>query len=209
MSEKLQLGVLASGGGTNLQAILDRCADGRLSAEVKVVISNEPDAYALERARKMGVLAILLNHRDYPNRESHDRAILDTLKGHNVELIVLAGYMRIFSSFFFQAFVNRIINIHPALLPSFGGKGMFGIHVHEAALAHGVKVSGLTVHFVEEAVDAGPIILQHAVPVMENDTPESLQQRILKFENEKYAEAIQLIAEGRVKIEGRRAKITQ
>jgi len=209
MTKKLRLGALVSGGGTNLQAIMERCAEGRLSAEVAVVISNVPEAYAIERAKKMKVPAVVLNHKDFPDRESHDRAIIAALKAHNVDLIVLAGYLRIFSPCIFEAYPGRIINIHPALLPSFGGKNMHGLRVHQAVLDYGAKISGLTVHFVEEGVDTGPIILQQAVPVLEDDTAESLQARILTFEHEKFSEAIQLIASGRVKLEGRRVRILE
>jgi phosphoribosylglycinamide formyltransferase-1 len=157
----------------------------------------------------MQVPAVVLNHKDFPDRASHDRAIVETLKAHNVDLIVLAGYLRIFSACIFEAYPGRIINIHPALLPSFGGKNMHGLRVHQAVLDYGAKISGLTVHFVEEGVDTGPIILQQAVPVLEEDTAESLQARILQFEHEKFSEAIQLIAEGRVKLEGRRVRILE
>jgi phosphoribosylglycinamide formyltransferase 1 len=207
MSSKLRLGVLASGGGSNLQAILDSCAAGTLAAEVAVVIVNVADAYARERARKAGIPAVCLAHRDFPSREAHDQAILDTLHQYQVELVVLAGYLRIFTSLIFQHYGGRIVNIHPALLPSFGGEGMHGLHVHQAVLDYGAKVSGLTVHFVEAGVDRGPIILQHCVPVLEGDTKESLQARILEFEHSKYPEALQLIAAGRTRIEGRKVRI--
>ncbi|NIM04767.1 MAG: phosphoribosylglycinamide formyltransferase [Armatimonadetes bacterium] len=207
MTDRLRLGVLVSGRGSNLQAILDRCAEGRLSAQVAVVISNIAEAYALERARKAGVPAVALEPRDFPDREAHDRAIVEALQSHGAELIVLAGYLRILTASIFEAYANRIINIHPSLVPAFCGKNMHGLRVHQAVLDYGAKVSGLTVHFVEPEVDTGPIILQHVVPVSEDDTPESLEQRILSFEHEKYAEAIQLIAEGRVTVEGRRTRI--
>jgi len=208
MGGKLRLGVLVSGRGSNLQAILDRCADGRLSAEVAVVISNEAEAYALERARQAGAPAVVLDHRAFPGREAHDRAIVETLRSHGAELVVLAGYLRIFGAPIFAAYAGRIINIHPSLIPAFCGKNMHGLRVHQAAIDFGVKVTGLTIHFVEPEVDAGPIILQHPVPVLEEDTAESLSSRVLAFEHEKYSEAIQLIAEGRVKVEGRRVRIS-
>ncbi len=207
MTDKLRLGVLASGRGSNLQAILDRCADGRLTAEVVLVVSDVADAYASERARQAGVPAHYINPRDFATRVDYDRAVADALQGHGVELVVLAGYMRIITAPLLEAFAGRIINIHPSLIPAFCGRGMHGLRVHQAALEYGVKVSGLTLHFVEAAVDAGPIILQHAVPLLEDDTPETLAQRILAFEHEKYSEALQLIAEGKIRVEGRRVYI--
>jgi phosphoribosylglycinamide formyltransferase-1 len=207
MSDKLRLGVLVSGRGSNLQAILNHCAEGRIAAEVAVVISNVPDAYALERARKAGVPAFALEPCNYPNREAHDRAIVETLRAHGTELILLAGYLRILTAPFFEAFAGRIINIHPSLVPAFCGKNMHGLRVHQAAIEFGAKISGLTIHFVEPDVDTGPILLQHAVPVLEEDTPESLAERILAFEHEKYSEAVQLIAEKRAVVEGRRVRI--
>jgi len=207
MTGKLRLGVLASGRGSNLQAILDHCADGRLSAQVVVVISDVAEAQALERARQAGVPAVFFNPRDFPNREAYDVAITETLRSHAAQLVVLAGYLCILASPLLETYSGRILNIHPSLTPAFCGKNMHGLRVHQAALDYGVKVSGLTIHFVDAGVDAGPIILQHPVPVLDDDTPESLAERILRFEHEKYSEVIQLIAENRVKLEGRRVRI--
>jgi phosphoribosylglycinamide formyltransferase-1 len=209
MAKKLRIGVLASGGGTNLQAIIDACEAGRITGEVVVVISDV-HCGALERARAAGIPEHLLNRRDrerFPTREAFDTAMRERLEQHHVDLVCLAGYMRIFTHEFVNPFAGRIMNIHPALLPSFGGKGMWGHHVHEAVLNYGCKVSGCTVHFVWLETDGGPIVLQRTVPVMEDDTPETLAARILPQEYAAYTEAIQLFAEGRLRIEGRRVRI--
>ena len=215
MARKLKVGVLASGGGTNLQAIIDRAADGRIDAEVAIVISDVRDAYALERARVAGIHYAFIDPRDLPNRDAppHDRrasfnrAVIQKLRDHDVELVALAGYLRITSDEFVDAFEGRIMNIHPSLIPSFCGKGMHGLRVHQAALDYGVKVSGCTVHFVTKEVDAGPIIIQRTAPVLDDDTPETLQARILEQEYQAYSEAIQLFAEGRLRIVGRRVRV--
>jgi phosphoribosylglycinamide formyltransferase-1 len=209
MANKLLVGVLASGGGTNLQAIVDNCKCGRTDAEVVVVISDV-ECGALERARKAGIPAEHIDRRDrrrYPSREAFDRAVLERLRAYRVELVCLAGYLRIMTPELVNAYSGRMMNTHPALLPSFGGVGMWGHHVHQAVLAYGCKVSGCTVHFVSLETDGGPIILQRAVPVEEGDTPEMLAARILPYEHQLYSEAIQLFAEGRLKIEGRRCRI--
>ncbi len=209
MAEKLRVGVLASGGGTNLQSILDNCAAGRIDAEVVIVISDI-ECGALARARKAGIPAEHIDRRDkdrYPNREVFDRAVLERLQAHNAELVCLAGYLRIMTRELVDAFANRMMNIHPALLPSFGGQGMWGHHVHQAVLDYGCKVSGCTVHFVSLDTDGGPIILQRPVPVEEGDTPETLAARILPHEHALFSEAIQLFAEGRLKIDGHRVRI--
>jgi len=192
---------LISGGGTNLQAILDACEAGTLEAEVAVVISNRAAAYGLERARRHGIPALAVDRRTFPSDEEFNRALLSHLQAHQVELVVLAGYLRILSPEFIRTYAGRIINIHPALLPSFGGPGMYGHHVHAAVLERGCKVSGCTVHFVTEGIDAGPIILQRAVPVEEDDTPETLAARVLVQEHQALPEAIRLFAQGRLEIE--------
>lgn len=202
MQNKLKLGVLASGSGTNLQAILESCESGKIAAEVTVVVSDVPAAKALDRAKKFGVATSVHERASYPSKKEYEAAIVADLKRYNVELVCLAGYMRIVGKEFLAAFPNRVINIHPALLPSFPG-----LDAQKQALEHGVKVSGCTVHFVDEMTDNGPIILQAAVPVLEKDTVEMLQQRILKEEHRIYSEAVQLYAEGRLRIEGRRVKI--
>ncbi len=209
MPKKIKIGVLASGGGTNLQSIIDNCKSGKINGEVAVVISDVHSG-ALERARNEGIPEHLLNRHDqvrFPTREAFDTAVRERLEQHHVDLVCLAGYLRILTHELVDPFAGRMMNIHPALLPAFGGKGMWGHYVHEAVLAYGCKVSGCSVHFVWLETDAGPIILQRAVPVMEDDTPETLAERILPHEHELYAEAIQLFAEGRLKIEGRRVRI--
>ncbi len=211
MPGKLRIGVLASGGGTNLQSIIDNCRCGRIDGEVVVVISDV-HCGALERARKAGITEHLLNRHDkarFPSRELFDRAVRERLEEHGVELVCLAGYLRIITPELVDPFVGRMMNVHPALLPSFGGKGMYGQAVHKAVIAYGCKVSGCTVHFVWLETDAGPIVLQRAVPVEEGDTPEALAARILPHEHECYAEAIQLFAEGRLRIEGRRVRVME
>ena len=209
MPHRLRIGVLASGGGTNLQAIIDACAAGRIAGDVAVVVSDV-DCGALERARKARIPEHWLNRHDrhrFPTREALDLAVLERLEAHRVELVCLTGYLRIMTPELVNAYAGRMINIHPALLPSFGGKGMWGHHVHQAVLDYGCKVSGCSVHFVWLEPDAGPIILQRAVPVEEGDTPETLAARILPYEHETYVQAIQLFAEGRLRIEGRRVRI--
>jgi phosphoribosylglycinamide formyltransferase-1 len=200
--EPLRIGVLASGRGTNLQAIIDAIEAGRLDARIAVVVSDKADAPALDRARKHGAKALFVNPRDFSDRESFDRGVAAVLAEHKVELVCLAGFMRILTPAFLAAFPDRVMNIHPALLPSFPG-----LHAQRRALEHGVKVSGATVHFVDEGVDSGPIILQVAVPVRDDDTEESLSERILAEEHKIYPKAIQLFAEGRLQIEGRRVVI--
>lgn len=197
----LRVGVLASGTGTNLQAILDACAAKRIEAQVVMVLSDRADAQALERARRAGVRAEFVDPKG-KSREEHDLALVELLKEARAELVCLAGYMRILTPTFLRAFPQRVINIHPALLPSFPG-----LHAQRQAWAWGVKVSGCTTHIVDEEVDHGPILMQAAVPVLEGDTEASLRQRILAQEHVIYPATIQLFAEGRVKVEGRRAVI--
>ncbi|MEM2892450.1 MAG: phosphoribosylglycinamide formyltransferase [Thermoplasmata archaeon] len=205
---RIRIGVLASGGGTNLQAIIDACERGEIDGEVVVVITNVPDAYALERARKHGIDAFCFPHKGL-TREQHEADIIECLEQHKVDLVCLAGYLRMLTPLFINKYAGRLMNTHPALLPSFGGAGMHGLHVHEAVLNYGCKVSGCTIHFVTQEVDGGPIILQKAVPVLEDDTPETLQERVLKEEHKLYPRAIQLFAQGKLKIEGRRVRILE
>lgn len=199
---KLRLGVLASGSGSNLQAIIDRCTDGSIDAEIVLVLSNVPGAGALDRAEKAGIATLLIDHRTYTERTDFDRAVVDALQSAGVELVVLAGFMRIITAPFIAAFPERIINIHPALLPAFPG-----LHVQRKAIEGGARFSGCTVHFVDGGVDTGPIIIQAVVPVLEDDDEASLTARILVQEHRIYPRAIQLLAEGRVRIEGRRVRI--
>lgn len=202
MTERLRLGCLASGGGSNLQAIIDRCRDGSLPAEISVVISNKPDSGALQRARRAGIPALCIDHRNYPSREDFDRAVVAALIEAGVELIVLAGFMRLISDVFLDAFPGRIMNIHPALLPAFPG-----LHVQRKALEYGARVTGCTVHFVDGGVDTGPIVIQAVVPILDDDTEESLSARILEQEHRIYPRAIELFAQGRLHIDGRRVRI--
>ena len=187
-----------SGRGSNLQAIIDKIEKGALSAEIAVVISDQEDAYALERARKHKIPAVHIDAKRYGTRDTYDAALVGELKKRTVDLVCLAGFMRIVTPVLIKAFPNRILNIHPSLLPAFPG-----LHVQKKALNHGVKFSGCTVHFVDEGVDTGPIIIQAVVPVLDNDTENSLSERILKQEHKIYSRAIQLFAEGRLTIEGR------
>ena len=202
MSKLLRIGVLASGGGTNLQAIIDRCQDGSLAAEIAVVITNNPGAGALDRAARAGIQTLCINHRDFSGREAFDNAVVKALQDADVELVVLAGFMRIITQTFIDAFPQRVINIHPALLPAFPG-----LHVQQQAIDYGARFSGCTVHFVDGGVDTGPIILQAVVPILPEDSADTLAARILEQEHRAYPRAIQLIAEGRVRVVGRQVII--
>jgi len=199
----LTIGVLASGRGSNLQAILDAIDQGRLKARVAVVISDNPRARALERARGRGIPAYFVDLGSHPDKESYEREIVALLQRYGVELVCLAGYMRIVGPAVLEAFPNRILNIHPTLLPAFPG-----LHAHRQVLNYGVRFSGCTVHFVDQGVDTGPIILQAVVPVLQDDTEETLAARVLAQEHRIYPEAIRLFAEGRLSIRGRKVIIT-
>ena len=191
----LKLGVLVSGSGTNLQAILDATEDGSLDAEVRLVLSNVPGVKSLERAAAAGKSAVVLSHRDFTDREAFDKALVTTLRQAGVEWVALAGFMRLLTPVFLRAFEGRIVNIHPALLPAFPGA-----HGQRDAFNYGVKVAGCTVHFVDEGVDSGPIIAQRAVPVLDDDTEATLAARILQQEHQVYVEVLRLLAAGRVEI---------
>jgi phosphoribosylglycinamide formyltransferase-1 len=201
-SVPLVLGVLASGRGSNLQAILDAIEAGRCPARVAVVVSDRKDAPALERARRAGAKAVHLDPRAYPDRVAFDDAVAEVLRQHGTELVCLAGYMRVLSAEFVRRFPGRILNVHPALLPAFPG-----LHAQRRALEHGVKIAGATVHLVDEGVDTGPIVLQAAVPVLDDDTEDTLAARILVEEHRLYPEAIRLYAEGRLRLAGRRVLV--
>ena len=198
----VNIGVLVSGGGTNLQKILDAQQGGGIpNGAVREVIASRGDADALERAKKAGVEAFALCRKDYPDVESYSEALIDALKSRGVELVVLAGFLTITGDNFVRAFENRIMNVHPALLPAFGGKGFYGLHVHEAVLERGCKLTGATVHFANEVCDGGPIILQKAVEVKEGDTPEALQRRVMEeAEWELLPRAISLFCEGKLEV---------
>ena len=202
--KKVRIAVLVSGRGSNLQAIIDNMEKGLLSSELAVVISDQADAYALERARKHSIPAVLVSATGYKDkREEYDALLVKELRERNVDLVCLAGFMRIITPVLIRAFPHRILNIHPSLLPAFPG-----LHVQKKALNHGVKFSGCTVHFVDEGMDTGPIIIQAVVPILDSDTEDSLSERILKQEHKIYSRAIQLFAEGRLKIEGRRVLVS-
>lgn len=198
MISPLSLGVLISGSGTNLQAIIDAIEHGELKAVIRIVISNRADAYGLTRAQKHGLPTVVIPHQNFPSRETFEAEVIRELQAHGAELVVLAGFMRLLSPFFIRAFPQRVMNIHPALLPAFPGT-----HAQRQALERGVRIAGATVHFVDEEVDHGPIIAQAAVPVYPDDTEESLSARILAQEHRIYPQAIQLFAEGRLEIRGR------
>ena len=199
----LKLAVLVSGGGTNLQAIIDAISAGKITnACISVVISNNANAYALERARAHGIEALCISPKDFESREAFNQAFLDKLNSYNVDLVVLAGFLVVLPEMMIKEYTNRIVNIHPSLIPSFCGNGFYGLKVHEGVLARGVKVTGATVHFVDEGTDTGPIILQKAVEVEQGDTPEVLQRRVMEqAEWVILPKAIDLIANGKVSVE--------
>ncbi|HJS66522.1 MAG TPA: phosphoribosylglycinamide formyltransferase [Nitrospiraceae bacterium] len=205
-TEALRIAVLASGRGSNLQAVIDAIEAGTVQAKIVAVISNKKDAPALERARRHGLSGLFIDPKPYAgrpdSREAYDLALLDVLKLHKVELVLLAGYMKIVTKVFVEAFANRMMNIHPSLLPSFPG-----LDAQKKAIEWGCKLAGCTVHFVTEGVDEGPIILQAAVPILDHDSPDTLAARILEQEHKIYPRAVQLFAEGRLKVDGRRVFI--
>ena len=204
-----KIAVLVSGGGTNLQALIDAEARGELGCgKISLVIASKPDVYALERAKNNGIEAIVLARRDYADIAAYSKALADTLEQKGTDLVVLAGFLTIIDEQVYERFPNKILNVHPALIPSFCGKGYYGLRVHEAALEKGVKVSGATVHIVTPECDAGPIVLQKAVAVKEDDTPETLQRRIMEEAEWKILpEAVKLFCEGRIRVENNQVYI--
>ena len=206
-----KIAVLVSGGGTNLQALIDAEKRGELGdGKITLVIASKPDVYALERAKNANIEGRVLARRDFDSIASYSRALADTLTAEGIDLVVLAGFLTIIDEQVYEAFPNRILNVHPALIPSFSGKGFYGLHVHEAALAKGVKVSGATVHIVTPECDAGPIVLQRAVEVREDDTPETLQRRIMEEAEWKILpEAVRLFCDGKIEVEGNVVKIKE
>lgn len=202
MADLLKLGVLISGNGSNLQSIIDHIEKGKLKAVIKIVISNNPDAFGIPRAQKHKIKTEILKQKDFKSKEEFDQNIIKILQENSVDLVVLAGFMRIISPAFLRAFPHRIMNIHPALLPSFPG-----LHAQKQAFDYGAKLTGCTVHFVDEGVDTGPIIIQAVVPVYDDDTQESLTERILEEEHRIYPQAIQLFADGKLQIQGRKVLI--
>ena len=208
---KKQIAVLVSGGGTNLQALMDAQERGEIvNGEITAVISSAPEAYALERAKKAGIPGYVLARKDYSSSRDMTVALVDKLQELSIDLVVMAGFMTIVTGELFQVYENAVINIHPALIPSFAGPGCYGLHVHEKALAYGVKLSGATVHFVTEECDSGPIILQKAVDVLPDDTPEVLQRRIMEqCEWKLLPQAVSLFCQDKLKVEGRMVRILE
>lgn len=206
-SQPIRVGVLVSGGGTTLQNFLDRIAAGQLRAEIVVVVSNNANAFALERARGAGIATAFVSRKEAGSTEDFSRRIFDRLRDARVDLVCMAGFLQLIHVP--DDFLHRVMNIHPALIPAFCGKGYYGKHVHEAVLQYGAKISGCTVHFADNQYDHGPIILQRAVPVRDDDTPATLAARVFEEECAAYAEAITLFAEGRLRLDGRRVCIQQ
>lgn len=204
MISRLKVGVLASGSGSNLQAILDQCQGGDIPAQVVVVISDKEGSFALQRARRQQVQALLINPKDFSSKVLYEQAIVTALREHGVELVCLAGYMRLVGSTLLEGFPHRVMNIHPALLPAFPG-----LHGQQQAFEYGVRFAGCTVHFVDEGMDTGPIILQAVVPVLDEDTADALAARILAEEHKIYPQAIRLFAQGRLQIQGRKVRIIE
>lgn len=209
MAQQKKIAVLVSGGGTNLQALIDAQGRGELGrGKITLVIASKPGVYALERAANAGIEGRVLARKDYDSIAAYSKALADEMTAAGIDLVVLAGFLTIIDEQVYEAFPNRIINVHPALIPSFCGKGFYGLHVHEAALTKGVKVSGATVHIVTPECDAGPIILQKAVAVMQDDTPETLQRRIMEEAEWKILpEAVRLFCEDRITVENHKVYI--
>lgn len=205
----LKIGVLISGSGTNLQSLIDCVENGFINAVISVVITNKENAYGIERAKKHNINAVYLNQDCYDSFDKFNDTINDVLESNQVDIVVLAGYLKILSHNLIEKYKNRIINIHPSLIPSFCGKGYYGIRVHEAAIDYGVKLSGATVHFVDEGADTGPIILQESVKVEYNDTAESLQKKVLKLEHKLLPLAVKLLCEDRLEVVGRKVIIKE
>lgn len=204
---KIKIGVLISGSGTNLQSIIDNIENGNINGEITVVISNKKQAYGLERAKQKNIHAVYINSKNFESFDKFNDAIVEELEKHNVELVVLAGYLKILTDKFIGKYKNRIINIHPSLIPSFCGMGYYGINVHQKAVEYGVKISGATVHFVDEGADTGPIIIQEAVKVLNEDDAFTLQEKILKIEHKILPLAVKYYCEGKIEVSGRKVKI--
>lgn len=200
----IKIAIFASGGGSNFQALIDRIESKELDAEIRILIVNNSKAGAVERAKKHNIPYIHCAPSHFPNEEKYVEKLFSILKEYSVELIVLAGYMKKIPTEVVKAFPNRIINIHPALLPAFGGKGMYGEKVHQAVLEYGAKITGITVHFVDEEYDHGPIILQRAIPVLDDDTVETLSKRVLAIEHDSLWRVVEAIDKGKIRVEGRR-----
>ncbi|QXM05279.1 phosphoribosylglycinamide formyltransferase [Crassaminicella indica] len=204
---KINIAVLVSGGGTNLQALIDHIENGYIDGKIEVVISSKEDAYALKRAKKHGIEGIYIGKNNYYSLKERNLKILEILEEKQIDLIVLAGYMSILDEKLVKRYKNRIMNIHPSLIPSFCGKGFYGKKVHQAVIDYGVKLTGATVHFVDEGTDTGPVILQKSVDVKDDDTVEDLAKRVLAIEHEILPMAVKLFAEGKLKVTGRKVRI--
>lgn len=204
---QVKIAVLVSGSGSNLQALIDKINSGYIKGKIEIVISSKEDVYALERAKNNGIEALYIGKENYHEREERTNRIIQVLEEKNIELIVLAGYLNILEKSLVDKYKNKIINIHPSLIPSFCGKGYYGRKVHSAVLDYGVKLTGATVHFVDEGADTGPVILQKVVAVDFDDTVDTLSQKVLKIEHELLPEAVKLFCEGRLEVVGRRVKI--
>jgi len=204
---KASLGILVSGTGTNMYSIAKKCLSGELPAVVSVVISSRENAPALEKARSLGIPSYVVRKKDFQSQTEYEDKMIAILKAHNVDLVVLAGFLNILSPYFIDAFRWKIINVHPSLIPAFCGPGYYGMKVHEAVIQYGVKITGVTVHFVDESVDGGPIILQRPVEVDDDDTPETLAEKVKQVEHEVLPEAIKLIVENELRIVGRKVLI--
>lgn len=207
----VRIAVLVSGGGTNLQALLDAKRNGKIkNGDISLVVSSSPDAYALKRAEAHGIKGFVVDRKEYKNRSGFTNAILDVLKEHQIDLVVLAGFLYILSPVFTQNYENKVINVHPSLIPAFCGSGYYGLRVHEKVLEYGVKLTGATVHFVNEEADGGPIILQKAVEIRDDDTPETLQRRVMEqAEWVILPKAVELYCDGRLKVDGRHVRIIE
>ena len=205
------IAVLVSGGGTNLQALIDAAGEGRIqNGKLALVLASKPDAYALTRAEQAGIPTAVVSRKELPDREAFTAEILRVLRQHGTDLVVLAGFLYILSPAFFEAYTNAVLNVHPALIPAFCGDGYYGLRVHETVLSYGVKLTGATVHFVTPETDAGPVVLQKAVVVLEDDTPETLQRRVMEqCEWELLPQAVSLFCEDRLRVEGRKVRILE
>lgn len=204
---QVKIGVLISGGGTNLQAIIDNIRLGIINGEIKLIISNKEDAYGLERGKLAGIENMYINPKDYKDSTQYDLRMISEFKKRDVDLIILAGYLKVLSKCFIDEYKNRIINIHPSLIPSFCGKNFYGTKVHEGVLRYGVKYTGATVHFVDEGTDTGPIILQEIVKVDDIDTVETLQKKVLDIEHKILVDAVKLFCDNKLSLEGRFVRI--
>lgn len=204
---KIRIAILISGGGTNLQAIIDAMKEEKINGEIRLVISDQKDVYGLKRAQRENIDTMTIVRSDFNTRKEWNEEILSRLQSYSIDLVLLAGFMSILDESIVRNFPNAIMNIHPALIPSFCGKGYFGKRVHQAVLDYGAKVTGVTIHFVDEGADTGPIILQEAIEVKQDDTVDTLAHRVLKIEHKLYPKAVQLFTEGKLRVEGRRVSI--